>query len=68
MTQDELTVLTKPKIIPVAIEWLRVEQQENVPTRYVVSGVVCPAQDLNTRTGTARHIRRLSLSKKLSSF
>jgi hypothetical protein len=40
VTQDELTVLTKPKIIPVAIEWLPVEQQDDAPTRYVVSGAV----------------------------
>ena len=34
----ERTVLTKPKILCVAIEWLRVEDaQRNAATRYVLS-------------------------------
>ena len=31
-------MLTKPKILPVKIEWLRIEEaHDNVPTRYVLS-------------------------------
>jgi hypothetical protein len=33
----ERTVLTKPKILTVPIEWLRVEERRNMPTRYVLS-------------------------------
>ena len=33
----ERTVLTKPKIIPVDFEWLRVEESANANTRYVLS-------------------------------
>ena len=36
----ERTVLTKPKILTVAIEWLRVEERRNMPTRYVLSAAV----------------------------
>lgn len=35
--RGERTVLTKPKILTVPIEWLRVEERHNVPTRYVLS-------------------------------
>ena len=34
------TVLTKPKILTVAIEWLRVEERRNTPTRYVLSAAM----------------------------
>ena len=34
------TVLTKPKILTVAIEWLRVEQRRNARTRYVLSAAM----------------------------
>jgi hypothetical protein len=30
-------VLTKPKILPVKIEWLRIEKRDNAPDRYVLS-------------------------------
>lgn len=33
----EKTVLTKPKILTVAFDWLRVEERRNRPTRYVMS-------------------------------
>ena len=33
----ERTVLTKPKILCVPIEWLRVEERQNAKTRYVLS-------------------------------
>jgi hypothetical protein len=34
------TVLTKPKILTVAIEWLRVEERRNMSTRYVLSAAM----------------------------
>ena len=36
----ERTVLTKPKILTVPIEWLRVQPRRNAPTRYVLSAVI----------------------------
>ena len=30
-------VLTKPKILPIAITWLRVEERQNAPNRYVLA-------------------------------
>ena len=33
----ERTVLTKPKILTVKIEWLRVEERRNAPKRYIMS-------------------------------
>ena len=30
------TVLTKPKILTVEVRWLRVEEREGAPTRYVM--------------------------------
>ena len=35
-----MTVLTKPKILPVEITWLRVEALDNARPRYVMSGAV----------------------------
>ena len=33
----ERTVLTKPKILTVKIEWLRMEERHNAPKRYIMS-------------------------------